>query len=457
MNRFFLAMSALLLAGGGLVGQAQAGEDDVWQREQLTGDWGGSRSSLSDHGVDIGLNYVGEALGNLSGGIKTGWSYEGRAEFALDLDLDKLVGWQGGAAHANVFQIHHTNGSPAVTYTGSIGDPSNIEARQATRLYTLWLQQTLFDDVLSVRAGQLAVDDEFMTSDTAGNLINGTFGWAALGSANMTSGGPAYPLPTPGVRVEVAPTKSLALRGAVFSGDPAGKNCFDDPQVCNKRGTTFSTSGGALWMGELQYSINQEDGATGLPGVYKIGGWYQTGNFADQRLGLDALGALVSLADPTVVDAYNHHGDRGIYAIADQTVWKGEARSLALFARVGGAPSDRNLVSFYADAGLAYVGLIPGRQDDTLALGVAYSKISGDAADLDRDTQVLTPDPAYPVRDHETVIEVSYTAQVAPWWSLQPDFQYIVHPGGHVLDADDPANAVAGNAVVVGLRTGITF
>ena len=452
-----LAALAMSLAGTVAVGDARAEDGDLWTRDTLTGDWGGSRSSLSAHGIDIGLNYVGETFANLSGGIDTGWSYEGRAEFSIDLDLDKLAGWRGGSAHANVFQTHHVNGSPAVNYAASLADPSNIEARTATRLFSLWLQQTLFDDRVSIRAGQLAADDEFMVSDTAGYLINGTFGWPGLAAVNMTSGGPAYPLPTPGVRVEISPAKNVAFRGAVFSGDPAGEDCADDAQVCNRHGTTFSTSGGALWMGELQYAINQEDGAPGLPGVYKIGGWYQTGNFADQHYGLDALGARVSLADATAVDPYNHRGDHGIYAIADQTVWRSGARGLSIFARAGGAPSDRNLVSFYADAGLALKGLVEGRDDDVLALGVAYAKMSGAAVDLDRDVRVLAPDPSYPLRDHETVFEVSYTAQMTPWWTLQPDVQYIVHPGGHVRDTDDPAGAVAGNAFLAGLRTSITF
>ena len=28
---------------------------DVWDRDKLTGDWGGLRSDLSKHGIDIGL------------------------------------------------------------------------------------------------------------------------------------------------------------------------------------------------------------------------------------------------------------------------------------------------------------------------------------------------------------------------------------------------------------------
>ncbi|MFZ2467897.1 carbohydrate porin [Parvibaculum sedimenti] len=418
---------------------AMADEKNLWEQDTLTGDWGGTRSELADQGIEIGLAYIGEALGDVSGGMKRGWSYEGRAELSLDLDLDKLFGWQGGTAHASAYQIHHTNGLPTADYTGSIGAPSNIEARQATRLFTLWVQQNFLDDAVSIRAGQLAADDEFMTSDTAGNLINGTFGWAGIAAANQTNGGPAYPLATPGVRVAVAPTKSVTVLGAVFSGDPAGEDCFDDAQVCNRHGTTFSMSGGTLWMGEVQYASNQGEGG-GLPGVYKLGAWYQTGKFADQRYG------------------FERSNDHGVYAIADQTIWrKGESDALSLFARVGGAPSDRNLVSFYADGGLAYKGLIPGRDEDVLAFGAAYAKISGDARDADRDLQLLASDPAYPLRDQETVFELSYTAAVTPWWSVQPDVQYIVHPGGNVENPEDAMGAKIDNALVVGVRTSLTF
>ena len=437
--RAFAAASMLGLGVSLAAPAAMAGDKDIWERDTLTGNWGGARDELADQGVEIGFAYIGEALGDVSGGLKRGWVYEGRAELSLDLDLEKLLGWQGGSAHASAYQIHHTNGLPTADYTGSIGAPSNIEARQATRLFTLWVQQNLFDDAVSIRAGQLAADDEFMTSDTAGNLINGTFGWAGIAAANQTNGGPAYPLATPGIRVAVAPTSNVTVLGAVFSGDPAGDDCFDDAQVCNKHGTTFSTSGGTLWMGEVQYAINQGEGE-GLPGVYKLGAWYQTGKFADQRYGFD------------------RSDDHGIYAIADQTVWKnGGGNALSVFARVGGAPSDRNLVSFYVDGGLGYKGLIPGRDEDVVALGVAYAKISDDARDADRDIQLLTPDPAYPLRDQETIFELSYTAAVTPWWNIQPDIQYIVHPGGNVPDSEAPSGATVDNALVLGVRTSLTF
>ena len=87
-----------------------------------------------------------------------------------------------------------------------------------------------------------------------------------------THGGPAFPLATPGVRVQVKPSDALTVLTALFSGlfRQAG-DCTGNPQACNPNGTTFSFSGGVLWMGELQYAVNQDKNAVGLPGVYKLG------------------------------------------------------------------------------------------------------------------------------------------------------------------------------------------
>ncbi len=441
-------------ASGAHAAEKAQAPQSIWEQDTLTGDWGGARTALKNKGIEITLDYIGEVLGVLSGGIERRASYEGRFELSVDTDLEKLIGWTGGTTHFTVFNIHD-GGRNAAANVGSIADPSNIDALPTTRLFTAWFQQNFGGDRVSLRLGQLAADDEFITSPTAGGLINGTFGWARVLADNMINGGPAYPLATPGARLAVKPTEELTLMAAVFSGDPAGANCMDDPQECNKHGTTFSFSGGALWMGEAQYAINQGKKAIGLPGVYKLGVWYETADFADQHYGLDALGNVVSLADPTVVDPLNHQGNWGIYGVADQMVWRSGKRSMNLFLRGGASPSDRNLISFYLDGGAGFVGLLPGRPNDVLTFGISYAKISRDAAALDQDTLVFNG-PPYPIRDEEVVFEVSYQAQIAPWWILQPDLQYIVHPGGNVPDPNDP-NATVGNAFIAGVRSTITF
>ena len=427
----------------------------IWDQDTLTGDWGGARTALHDKGIDVTINYINEILGVVSGGIDRRASYEGRLETSVDTDLDKLIGWKGASTHATFYEIHNAGHVTAADNVGSIADPSNIDALATGRLFTAWFQQNAFDDRVSLRIGQLAADDEFLISPTASNLINGTFGWAGIMAADMPSGGPAYPLATPGARLAVKPTDQLTVLASVFSGDPAGKDCNDIAQACNRHGTTFSFSGGALWIGELQYAVNQDKNSLGLPGVYKLGGWYETADFADQHFGLDGAGATVSLADPTVAGPLNHSGNGGVYAVADQMVWRAGEQSLNLFARGGVAPSDRNLVSYYVDGGAGFKGLLPGRANDTLTFGFAYAKISRDAAALDQDLLAING-PPQPIRDYELVFELNYALQLANWWTVQPDLQYIIHPGGNVPDPNNPAATVQ-DAFIVGIRSTIKF
>jgi porin len=449
-------LSILALAAAVGTSAAQAAENakpkSIWEQETLTGDWGGTRTALKDRGIDITLNYIGETFDVISGGLQKKPSYEGRAEFSVDADLEKLVGLTGAAAHVTVYDIHNS-GYNTAEHIGSISDPSNIDAVPTTRLFTAWLEQS-FAERFSVRIGQLAADDEFFTSETASGLINGTFGWGDLFAANITNGGPAYPLATPGVRVKVKATEELTVLAAAFSADPAGRDCFDIPQRCNAHGTTFSFAGGTLWMSEVQYGVNQGKQAVGLPGKYKLGGWYSAAEFADQHFGLGPGNIPLTLADPSGPGPLFHSGNWGIYGVADQMVWRGAASSLNLFVRGGGSPSDRNLISYYVDGGAGIKGLLPGRPDDTLTFGVAYAKISREAVALDRDTLAING-PPYAIRDEEVVLEASYAAQIAPWWVVQPDIQYIVHPNGG-QNPDDPM-LTYGHAFIAGIRSTIKF
>jgi porin len=464
MTKSYRSGGVALLALAGALAAVPAwaadsgGADDAasfWNRDYLTGDWGGARTALQDHGIGISLNYVGESFGDVSGGLKRGASYEGRAELSVDGDLDKLMGWSGGKAHFTLYNIHSGSSGNAASHSGSIADPSNIDALSTTRLFTAWLQQSFWHDRFSLRVGQLAADDEFLTSDTAGGLVNGTFGWAGLLAANMTNGGPAYPLATPGARLKFQADDQLSFLAGVFNGDPAGSNCDGDAQECNRHGTKFPLNGGGtLWIGEMHYGVNQSDKSPGLPGMYKLGGWYANNDFADQRYGLDSAGTPVSLADSSMAQALNHRGNWGVYGVADQMVWRGEHSSLNVFLRGGFSPSNRNLVSYYVDGGLGLKGPFASRPDDTLTLGVAYAKISPDAVRADRDALAINGAP-YAVRSDEMVFELNYTAQITPWWTVQPDLQYIVNPNGG-QNPNDPTRGLH-HAFLVGVRTSIAF
>ena len=454
-----LALSAGILSTGlPIAGWAADEADDDrpdWAATTLSGDWGGARTRLSDAGISVGLTYIGEVQDNVSGGVTRGALAEGRLELFADFDLEKLAGWPGATIHANAFDLQ---GRGATTHkVGNLLDVSNIAATHTTRLFTLWLQQELLDDALSIRLGQLAADDEFLVSETSATFMNGTFGWAGIMSANLPSGGPAFPLAAPGVRVQVAPSDDLTVLAAAFAGDPAGIGT-DAAQRRNHHGTTFSLDGGTFYIGEVQYAINRGEDAAGLPGVVKLGAWYHLGDFADQRF--DTAGR--SLADPNSNGtAANNRGNYGIYGVVDQRVWQesdSEDRGLNLFMRAGGVPADRNQIDLYVDGGAAYKGLIPGRDQDVLGLAMSYARISGDASDRDEDARRFNSTPS-PVRDFEAVVELTYVAQITPYWTLQPDIQYVVHPGGNIANPKNPTGGTASiaDALVLGLRTTLKF
>jgi porin len=394
----------------------------------------GVRRGLARHGIEFGGVYYGEAFGNW-GGFDQGVEYDGVLELYVKADMHKLGFWKGLCFHADGYQIH--GNSITAANIGSLMPVSNLEATDATRLFELWFEQHLFNDKLAVKFGQLAADAEFVISEGGGYFLNGTWGWPSITAADLPSGGPAYPLATPGVRVTVNPNDKLALMVGVYNGDPAPPCASDDPQVCNPHGLDFELDDPPLLMIEGKYSYGKT-----LPGTIKVGGWNHFGTFEDVRF--DSGGALIATTGNPGRPLDN---DWGFYGIIDQLVWRvpgsDDPKGVGLFARVIGAPEDRNLVDFYFDGGITFTGMFRNRPNDALAVGFAYTGISDQvhAFDIDFGEPVA--------RNYEALIEVCYTYEIKPGWSLQPDFQYIFQPGGNVAGVDD--------ATVLGARTSIAF
>jgi len=413
---------------------------------QYLADPGGVRSRLARYGIQFGVNYIGEVLGNPSGGIKQSTHYDGVLDVVLEADMEKMIGWKGLTFFANGYQIHGT--SISGENLGSLAAVSNIEAFPSTRLFELWFEQKLLDNKLSVRFGQLAADAEFFIAEGGGNFIDSTFGWTTISSDNIPVGGPIYPIATPGVRVSLEPNDNLKVMAGLWNGDPVGP-CPDDldPGQCNENGLDFRLKDPPLLIVEVAYSYNKE-GAE-LPGTIKVGGWRHFGDFDDLKR--DDNGGLLGASGG---DALRHDGNHGLYAVIDQMIYRlpgdGDPKGISIFGRVAGSPSDRNQIDFFFDAGVVFSGFVPSRPSDVLGVAFAYSKISNDASGFDRDAEMTI------VRDYESVFEISYTAEIVPGWYLQPDFQYFWNPGGHAPDPDDDTKAVP-NAAVLGLRTTINY
>lgn len=407
----------------------------------------GARKRLSEQGITYGLTYTGEVLGNVSGGVRRGGIYEGKFEASLNADLDKLAGWKGLSFFVNGFQIHRTGGLRD-DFFESLITISNIEAVPSTRLSELWLEQKLFDDAFSIRAGQITADGEFFVSEYSKLFISND--WPTILGGNLPSGGPAYPLSTPGVRLKFDPDAHWSLLVALFNGNPG------DQATANRTGTNFRVNDPPLVMAELQYRYNQDKDSTGLAGIVRVGGWYHFGEFDDQRF--DGLG--MSLASPWSSGiARQFRSTGGVYGIFDQQIYRpqgGDADSgISVFGRIAGTQSDRNLVDLFFDTGIVFSGMLPGRPDDKFGASLIYARMSDQASSLDRDA-IAFSGSIQPVRDYEMLIEVSYQAQIVPGWTVQPVFQYVVNPGGNVPDAAVPSRAVRSGALF-GVRSTIAY
>ena len=447
------AAISVVLSTAAWAQEASPHDGDLANRDALSGDWGGTRSALEDKGIVLGGDTIDEVLSNVSGGTKAGTIYDGRLEVFATLDLDKLFSWPDATFHVNAYQTLG-RGLSANYLGGNLMPASNIEALRSTRLFDLWIEQLLFEGALSIRGGQIAADDEFFTSLYAGNFINGTFGWPAIMASDLPSGGPAYPLATPGLRIAYALSRDTMLAAAITNGDPAGGG-LGNPQQRDASGTAFRFNDGAFVIAEARYAVNPARDAPGQPAIYKLGFWYHSGAFADERL--DSSGQ--SLAAPTGTGiARKHWNNLGVYAVADRQLWRdsdGE-HTLGVFLRLGVAPlADRNLVTFYADTGFNLKGAIAGRSEDIFGIALAVAQIGRAARGLDRDERQLAG-MAQPIRDNESMIEVMYRVQATPWWTLQPDLQFIRHPGGDVGLSTQPRKAVP-NALVLGLRSAVLF
>jgi porin len=447
---------------------ADAGSDGyfagLWSSNALFGDVGGVRTALGRYGITVLLTGTDEVLGNVSGGIKRGATYDGLNTLTVQLDTSKALGWDGGIFNISALQIRGR--SLSQFYLGNLQTVSGISATPTTRLWEAWFQQPTPSGKLDVKAGLQSIDQEFMSSAGASLYLNTMMGWPMVPSVDLYAGGPSYPLSSLGVRLRGEPAEGVTLLAGVFQDNPPGGPFANDSQTrgASRWGGNFNLRTGALFIAELQYALNQQaagDGADGsasggLPGTYKLGAWFDTAAFPDQRI--DTAG--LSLADATSnATPRMRRGNYSIYGVADQVIWQLDPqgpRALSVFARAMGTPSaDRNLVDFSINAGLNLKAPLPDRDGDTFGIGFGIARVSASARNLDRDT-ARSLGSFFPIRSSETFIEVTYQAQVTPWLQVQPDFQYFKRPGGGIVDPGDPTRRLRDEAVF-GLRTSIVF
>ena len=414
------------------------GERGYWQYRdhkhefvRVSPELGGFRTRAADKGITFNAQYVAEVWGNPSGGVSSGTVYTGLMSFQGNVDLQKLLGWRGASFSTRWYWLSGQDIS--AEHVGNIFTISNIAGFPTVRMNELWFQQNFLSDRISIRVGQLGADSEFDLSTHSVVFLNGAFSWSPYLSNNIPNGGPAYPMGTPGIRLALTPVNWLSYQGAVFQGNPFAQNV-------NRYGFRWdlSASNGYFSIHELNFRLNQGSESSGLPGTFKIGGWFDTA------------------PDPNAnsTQPWNY----GFYFVADQMLYRvtspkfapvadnnGEQttaasptnKGLGVFTHMGLSPQNSSFINFYIDGGLTYKGVIPSRDNDVLGVAVAYGHLSDNAQDNEGRSS-----PGY-----EIVLETTYQIELATWLSLQPDLQYVIHPSGTNIP----------NALVLGARTTLSF
>jgi porin len=415
---------------------------DIFTRSELLGDPGGVRSALDDHGITISINDSENLLDNASGGVKNGTTMQGVTTGTLEVDTAKAFGLQGGLFHITALQLH---GQPlSGPYLDNLQAANGNEGEDGTRLWELWYDQS-FGPKFDIKLGQQSIDNEFMLSANSSLFVNTMAGWPLVPSDDLYGGGPAYPLSSLGVRVQFKPSTNQAILAGVFDDNPGGGGFSDDAQQLDRNGGKFNLNTGALWIAEYQYSATP----FGLAGTYKIGGWYDSGAFPDQRYGTDGLSLANSNSNGNPI---MHHGNYSLYAVVDQTIWQSSSntsQNINLFGRIMGAPDAQNYIGLFFNGGVTMAAPISGRDSDSAGLDFGIGKVSSRAAALDTDFGL-------PKQTTEELFELTYQAHVLPWLNVQPDLQYVVHPGGGMLDPNDPSHNLR-NGLVIGARVSTTF
>jgi porin len=60
-----------------------------------------------------------------------------------------------------------------------------------------------------------------------------------------------------------------------------------------------------------------------------------------------------------------------------------------------------------------------------------------------------------PYSSNETVLEATYYCHLTPWWTLQPDLQYVINPGAGIPGGS--ATKSLKDALIGGIRAIIVF
>lgn len=354
--------------------------------EHLTDDWGGLRPWLDDQGVVIDPSLTLDVSRNLRGGVSTRQTI---ARYLFDLNItvnaERRWGWTGATLFVDLQSFDGRTGEEIV---GDYQIFSNIDAVPVTQVPQMWIEQQWREGAVRLKVGMVDANSEFAFTEHGAEFLNSSMGFSPTIFVM-----PTYPDPATSINLFWKPADWLQLGGGVYDG-------------AGQRGVPTGSRGPRTLLNEKLFVIGEAvlnlEPWAGRPGRAAAGVWRHTGDF-------DAF------------DGSRKTGTGGWYALLDQQLWAespgdtDDSQGLALFVQTGAADPRVSEVTRHVGGGLAWQGLLPGRDDDVLGVGISWVRFS-------RQAGFAAPG--------ETATELFYKTAVTPWAAWTLDLQHIRAPGG---------------------------
>lgn len=406
MNRTArLLLTTTLLAFTSL-GTSVAAEDPY--AGNLLGDMGGVRPMLERNGIDLTIEYKGDAWATTQGADE-GRNYLDNLDIQFAVDGSKAFGIEGNTLYLSF--LNNFGNGPNAKRIGGVQGVDNIETDPDTfKLYEAYVEQSLFNNTVLALVGIRDLNADFAVNDMAGNFIMPPMGIMQSFSQTGQNGPSIFPTPGLATRLKFNTSEETYFSVAAFEGIPGNPN--------NGHGNHLNLNGkeGALLVGEVGWVPPSPDGLDGEYNKLAVGAWRYTKEFDDN-------------AGTSTDDV------QGVYLLSSYQFYHDAkaARGLGAFLRAGYAAGNAVQSEWDYQVGLVGQGWLPTRAAGEFGLGFSQATNSSDFminnAGSDR---------------AEYQFEAYYRDEVYHGISLQPDFQYIVNPG-----------TVGGeNASVFGLRLG---
>jgi len=368
------------------------------ERDTLTGDWGGARTWLKEHGITIKPRLTQFYQGMPSGDDYHHFEYGGKVDLLLNADLGKLGLWEGFSmtvhAEYNFGRSVNGRGGTLAPVNTALYFPG-IEGADRFDLSSVYFGQT-FGNSVSLVFGKINIVDLAATKPFMGGAGIDSF-WNAVFAAPPSGTVPPYLL---------GALLSVRTELATF-----GLWVYDPNDVVNRTGLNHPFADGVTFRGTVDFPVI----IAGLSGHQGFVATYSTKDGTDlERDPKDSFIPQWPQGFPGIKN------NRYYFAyLFDQYLYQSKQNpqeGVGLFGQFGISDGNPNRLYWMAFAGVGGTGLIPGRSRDNWGVGFYYAAPSTDLKKSLESTIEIR---------NEYGSEIFYNFAVTPWLVLGADLQII--------------------------------